>query len=155
MHMVRDNKHSSYERLIFIHIYAVSATLTLAFVCLCKLSFLPVFINYSFGEPGPTAPSTLCSWLKQVEPDVVFCCCRSSASRFKILCIQRCFLCYKVCWPLLSTTQWIFFLLQLWVNSRDCMKIQTVATAQIIKSTCFLSFQYLMKKFPEATILVY
>ena len=44
-----------------------------------------------FGEPVPTASaSALCSWLTEVEPVVVLCCCSPSASRLDVLSIPRC-----------------------------------------------------------------
>ena len=42
----------------------------------------------SFGEPVPTGVSAFCSWLTEVKPDVVFCCCSPSAHMF---CFLRCF----------------------------------------------------------------
>ncbi|KAF4091003.1 hypothetical protein AMELA_G00032120 [Ameiurus melas] len=40
----------------------------------------------SFGEPVPNTASDFCSWLTEVEPDVVFCCCIPSTSRKPPLC---------------------------------------------------------------------
>ena len=36
-----------------------------------KLHFYSLQLS-SFGEPVPTSASTFCSWLTEVEPDVVF-----------------------------------------------------------------------------------
>lgn len=38
--------------------------------------------------------SVFCSWLTGVEPNIIFCCCRSSFSKLDVLCTLRCFLAY-------------------------------------------------------------
>lgn len=45
-----------------------------------------------FCKPVPTSFYKSFFWLTWVEPGVVFCCCRESASRFDLLCVLRCFL---------------------------------------------------------------
>ena len=45
----------------------------------------------SVGEPEPNAASDFCSWLKVLEPNRVFCCCRPSALKFDVFFLLRCF----------------------------------------------------------------
>ena len=70
-----------------------------------RLNFSSLQLS-SFGEPVPTAASAFCSWLTEVEPNVVFCCCSPSASRFDVLYILRCFSAHHNC------TEWLSELTQ-------------------------------------------
>lgn len=58
------------------------------------LSFLLSYFQLSsFTEPAPTVDSVeSCPCLTSVEPNVVFCCRCTFASRFDVLCFLRCFL---------------------------------------------------------------
>lgn len=45
-----------------------------------------------FGDPVHTVASDSCSWLKGMEPEVVVCCRRTSASSSGASCVLRCFI---------------------------------------------------------------
>lgn len=60
--------------------------------------------NLNCCEPVSTVASDSCSWLTWVEPDVIVCCCRPSASRIcgYVVCYMRCFLSCNSCREQLS-----------------------------------------------------
>lgn len=68
-----------------------SKTLTLLSMCLIKIHQIRLCFSslqlYSFGEPQPTPVSVSCSCLTEVEPNMVFCCCRPSALQFDVFCV--------------------------------------------------------------------
>lgn len=50
-----------------------------------------LFLVFSFVFCDFVYISLIISWLKGVEPDLVFCCCSPFVSRFDVLFVLRCF----------------------------------------------------------------
>lgn len=116
---------------------------TLPSVCLSRIKIhqsrlcISSFPLSSSDELVPTATSAFCFWLTVMEPDMIFCCCSSSVSRFNMLCIPICFSAHHSCTEWLSelpysfsvSSNQSFFVPELlfapfWVHSRDyCVKI--------------------------------
>ncbi len=107
--------------------------------CPTKQTFFSLLFN--FGEPVWIVAS-----ISRVAPGVVFCCCSPSASRFDMMCVQRCTSAFLGCNEWLTWVTVAFLLVQpVWPFSYDLWHQQGILDHRTAAHWIFsLSNRYLV-----------